>query len=189
MMNTYIKNRGTTKTLIYDNNYNNVNEINWDADYDGEVANISLDLQNNGKHQHYDVKLNNNDLANILNVPTINLPLEKRLKNDFKNPIFKHDPSIYKIDFEDIKAPPLLPVAPYIKNKPSIEELLESIKDRPNYISSPLTNQELMIPLTIDNNSFDKYTLTPKRQHKKMKTHKRYKVYKKNKSTSNSKNI
>ena len=43
MLNTFIKNRGTTKTIIHNNNDNNVNEINWDADYDGDVANISMD--------------------------------------------------------------------------------------------------------------------------------------------------
>jgi hypothetical protein len=49
MLDTYIKNRGSTKTIIHDNNQNNINQINWDADYDGQNANISLDLTNNGK--------------------------------------------------------------------------------------------------------------------------------------------
>jgi hypothetical protein len=173
MLDTYIKNKGTTKTLFYDNNYNNINEINWDADYDGKVANISIDLQNNGKHKYYDVKLNNEDLANILNIPSIEMPLEKRLKKDFNQA-----PNVYKSDFEGLQ-----PNAPYGKINPSIEELLDSIKHTPNYISSPASNEELIIPLSIENNTADK---TPKRQHKKSKTHKRYKAYKKRKSSKSS---
>ena len=42
MLDTYIKNRGSTKTIIHDNNKNNVNVIKWDADYDGKEANIYL---------------------------------------------------------------------------------------------------------------------------------------------------
>ena len=71
MLNTFIKNRGTTKTIIHNNNDNNVNEIDWDADYDGNIANISLDLTNNGKVNHLNLKLDNDDLANILNYLTL----------------------------------------------------------------------------------------------------------------------
>ena len=34
MLNTFIKNKGYTKTIIHDNNNNRVNELDWDADYD-----------------------------------------------------------------------------------------------------------------------------------------------------------
>ena len=72
MLNTYIKNRGTTKTIIHENNHNKVNTINWDADYDGETAHISLDSNVNGRKDHYNIELDNEDLANLLNIPTIN---------------------------------------------------------------------------------------------------------------------
>jgi len=49
MLDTFIKNKGTTKTIIHNNNKNYYNEVNWDADYDGEKANISLDIDENGK--------------------------------------------------------------------------------------------------------------------------------------------
>ena len=35
MLNTYIKNRGITQTLINNNNQKQFNQINWDADYAG----------------------------------------------------------------------------------------------------------------------------------------------------------
>jgi len=183
MLDTYIKNRGSTKTLIYNNNQNDVNEINWDADYDGKVANISVDLQNNGRLKHYDVTLDNEDLANILNVPSVNMPLDRRLKRDFKQP---YDPNMYKIEFDELKSPPLMPLAPQRKSEKSIEELLETIQQQPLHISSPAPNEEFIIPVTLNNNSLDKYTFTPKRHHRKIRSHKIHKVYKKPKSNSRS---
>jgi hypothetical protein len=181
MLDTYIKNRGSTKMLIYNNNHN---EINFDADYDGNVANISLDLQNNGRQKHYDVTLDNEDLANILNVPSINMPLDKRLKRDFKHQTFLHDPNMYKIEFEKLKSPPLMSITPQKKSKKTIEELLETIQQTPLHISSPQPNEKLIIPVTLDKNSLNKYTLTPKRHHRKIRSHKIHKVYKKPKSSS-----
>ena len=172
MLDTYIKNRGTTKTLIYNNNHNSVNEIHWDADYDGNTANISLDLQNNGNQTHYDIMLDNEDLANILNVPSIQSPLEKRLQTDFIKPSVRYNPNIYKIEFKNFTSPTLIP-KPYIENK------LETLRETPLHISSPLQNEAFIVPLTINKKKSNKYTLTPKRRHIKTKTHKTYKVYKK----------
>jgi hypothetical protein len=115
MLDTYIKNRGVTKTIIHDNNHNSINEINWDADYDGNVANISIDLTDNGRHGHYNVTLDNNDLANILNVPSVTLPIDKRLKRDFKQNTFRHDHNLYQVQFDNVKSP-------------SIQEILQSEK-------------------------------------------------------------
>jgi hypothetical protein len=86
MLDTYIKNRGMTKTIIHSNNHNTINETNWDADYDGNVANVSLDLSKNGRNKHMDFKLTNDDLANLLTVPSVNQPIHKRLKMDFVKP-------------------------------------------------------------------------------------------------------
>ena len=36
MLDTYIKNRGSTKTIIHNNNHNKISEANWDVDYDGK---------------------------------------------------------------------------------------------------------------------------------------------------------
>ena len=48
MLNTYIKNRGITQTLINNNNQKQFNQINWDADYDGQNANISVTSDTDG---------------------------------------------------------------------------------------------------------------------------------------------
>jgi hypothetical protein len=83
-MATYIKNKGISQTVFQDNHHNNVkNEIKWNAKYDGKRANISLDMNDNGKKNKYRVQLNNEDLANLLSIPAVNKPLETRLKDDF----------------------------------------------------------------------------------------------------------
>lgn len=83
-MTTYIKNKGITQTYFQDNHHRKkANEIKWNAKYDGDIANIKVDVSNNGKKNKYRMQLNNEDLANILSIPSINQSLEQRLQNDF----------------------------------------------------------------------------------------------------------
>ena len=171
MLNTYIKNRGITKTIIHDNNHNHVNMINWDADYDGDVANISLNTNTNGKRKHFDVKLDKKDLEKILNIRSVYIPIDKPLQMDFKEP--SYIPKPYLIE---------LPTPEFIPRQPkSVEELLQ------RRISSPVSGEKLIIPLTIDRKTKDLYTLTPNKRHKRTKSHITHKVYKKPKSRSKSK--
>ena len=151
MLNTFIKNRGTTKTIIHDNNKNNVNEINWDADYDGNVANISLDLTNNGNVNHLNLKLDNDDLANILNINSVKMPIHKRLEKDFKKTRFHKDPSMYNVYLDDFRSPPLMPLEKEMDTDSFADEILQSLKPS-SRVLSPLPNEELIIPLTIDEN-------------------------------------
>jgi hypothetical protein len=83
-MTAYIKNKGIAQTFFQDNHHNkSKNEIKWNADYDGNNANIKVDLNDNGKKNKYRMQLNNQDLANLLSIPMVNKPLESRLKDDF----------------------------------------------------------------------------------------------------------
>jgi len=198
MLNTYIKNRGITQTLINNNNQKQFNQINWDADYDGQNANISFTSDTDGNKNHFDIKLDNEDLANILNVPSVSMPIDKRLQMDFDDS-FRREPKILQIEMPHIetphietphlKTPHVSPRKPsYLVEEPqtdekSIDELLESIKPN-SYLSSPLPEEELIAPITIDDKTFNNFTLTPHRRHKRPKTHKTYKVYKKPKSSS-----
>jgi hypothetical protein len=151
MLNTFIKNRGTTKTIIHNNNDNNVNEIKWDADYDGDIANISLDLTNNGNVNHYNVKLDNDDLANILNINSVKMPIHKRLEKDFKKGRFHKDPSMYNVYLDDFRSPALQPIQREMESDSFADEILQSLKPN-SQVLSPLSNEELIIPLTIDEN-------------------------------------
>jgi hypothetical protein len=176
MLNTYIKNRGLTQTIIHENNRNQFNEINWDADYDGNNANISVTSNTDGNKQHFDVTLDNDDLANILNIPSVNIPLDKRLQMDFE----KHSDTIQ---------PQINPYHHHHKvvSLDNVDEPVFQSPKNASYLSSPLPNEELIVPITIDEKTIDKYTFTPKRRHRHKKDHKTYKVYKKVKS-SKSKN-
>jgi len=206
---TYIRNKGYTQTLVQNKNKNKVNEIKWDTNYDGNIADISLDTNTNGNINHYNLQLDNNDLANILSIPSINKSLDKRLENDFISSSFINrnnnrnrninDISLYRIelplitdnianditknditnDITDTKS-----IIDSILNVPS-----QSSQLKETHISSPVSNEELIVPITIDDNNSNNYTFTPKKRHKRMKTHKTYKVYKLNKkhNKSNSK--
>ena len=43
MLETYMKNKGTTKTIFHNNDTNIVKKYDWDIDYDGDKAKISID--------------------------------------------------------------------------------------------------------------------------------------------------
>jgi hypothetical protein len=83
MATTYIKNKGVTQTVFSNNNHKLRNEIKWNAAYDGDHANIKVDLNDNGKKNKYRMQLNNQDLANLLSIPAVNKPLDTRLQQDF----------------------------------------------------------------------------------------------------------
>ena len=64
-----------------------INEIQWDADYKNNQGKMNVNINKNGKKNKYQVKLNKNDLENILKMPTVNQSLDQRLAHDF--PIFE----------------------------------------------------------------------------------------------------
>lgn len=83
-MNTLIKNEGITKTIISNNNNNNyVNEIKWDGDYNGKIAKLNLNVNDNGRKQQVHLELNNNDILKLLNKNADKLSIDQRLQNDF----------------------------------------------------------------------------------------------------------
>ena len=169
MLDTFIKNRGTTKTIIHNKNnhqqVNKVNELNWDADYDGKKANISLDFNNDGEKEHFDFHLSNKDLSNILNIDSIHQPLEKRLVNDFMRTKKERNQNRLQNRYNDM----IIQIEDEPRMRTKETELYDLLSnDKLTHLSSPLENEELIIPLKIDDNSS---SLTPK-------THKTYKVYK-----------
>jgi len=153
--NTFIKNKGITQTYIYNKNNKKgiASEIDWD--YDGKRANISVDLQSNtGDEAHYDIKLDNNDLAQILSIPSVNTPIDKRLLNDFK-PTRKYR-----------TLPPDLNMTMESMNMPN-----QSVLD--THISSPHIQPSLVLPLDIVNRKKQKYTKTRRQMKSKSKKNRR----------------
>lgn len=100
MNNIHIKNHGFTQTYLQNGKKcecnpkqnSDYNQIDWDIDYDGQRANIDMNITNNHDTKHLDYQLTNDDLADILNMPSFSMPLEERLRKDF--PISDEDQSI-----------------------------------------------------------------------------------------------
>ena len=85
-----MKNKGITQTVIHDGTTTKNSNIEWNANYDGEKANINVDISNNGKRKQMLIQLDNADLSKLLQVPSINQSLESRLEEDF--PIQQQQP-------------------------------------------------------------------------------------------------
>jgi len=82
-MSSYITNVGITKSFIQDNNKKSLKEIEWMGEYDGKEANIHLHINDNGKKEDRNLTLDKDDLKNLLNMKSVNIPLEERLIHDF----------------------------------------------------------------------------------------------------------
>jgi hypothetical protein len=174
MLDTYIKNRGMTKTIIHNNNHNTINETNWDADYDGSVANISLDLSKNGRNKHFDFQLNNNDLANILTIPSVRQPIHKRLKMDFKKPesfnqIFLELEPESSSSSSDIDS--IFDTESF--NEPEMKSI--PIQNILTHISSPKSNEEFIMPFhnSQEEQPVIKIIHKPSKSHLQSKSHRR----------------
>ena len=200
MLNTFVKSKGVMKTITHNNNKTNSNEINMDADYDGNIANIKLQTNNNGQNKDYNIQLSNDDLANLLNVPSVNKSLDLRLLNDFKKTKMNHqkhhhhhnktkhkrkpliiefeNPSFLDDDynFTNNSSSSSLPNDLFDSLSSSSSSSLSndlfdsSLQNNFTHLSSPNSQDEFIIPLTLNNSKLNK-------NHKKRK-HKTHKVYK-----------
>jgi len=144
MNNIHIKNRGSTQTYLQNGKKcecnpkqnNKYNQIDWDIDYDGQRANIDMNITNNQDTKHLDFQLTNDDLADILNIPSFSMPLEERLTKDFQ--ISDKDQSI-PIDM--------------MTNPMSMQYAVEPVPmSMPMYNPVPMSMQHALLPKT---NSFE----------------------------------
>jgi len=173
-MTTYIKNKGITQTYFQDSHHRKkANEIKWNAKYDGNLANIKVDVNNNGKKDKYRVQLNNEDLANILSVPSVNQPLEQRLQNDFLsdyNECDKQDPDDFVIpQILQMQQLPQLELEPKpnlfrinIPELPSKKQQYSSPFSKPCMYENELTSLPNLSSLTSPQSDLDRHISTPK---------------------------
>ena len=153
--NTFIKNIGTAQTVLINNGKAETSGVKWDADYNGEIANVNLKLNDNGSEKQYKVEMTNEDLANMINVPSINKPIHNRLLEDF-NENNMLQPMVIEID--NIK-----PKQKKISHHKSNKFL--------THISSPNSFEDLIIPFT------QPKTHRRPKTHIQTKTHRRPKTY------------
>jgi len=82
IMTTFITSEGTLS--LSDNLHNKNNKVGWNANYDGDSANVKLKVSDkNGHKNKFKFKLSNEDLAKMLSVQSVNTPLHTRLEDDF----------------------------------------------------------------------------------------------------------
>jgi hypothetical protein len=121
----YIKNRGSTQTIIKnDSGKPSFNNINWSVDYDGNEANIDLDINNNGNDTIIKTKLDNNDLAQLLHIPAIMGSLDQRLLTDF--PLSKN------------KNPRRKCKSMHLKNHMNPNQIMQQIHMKPRLVEEPI---------------------------------------------------
>lgn len=91
-----IENYGYANTIINQNNKQNNLSMEWVANYDGNLADLTLKLNDNGSKKIVDLKLDNEDLINLLNIPSQQSSLDERIRQNneqFEFPIIVLPPS------------------------------------------------------------------------------------------------
>ena len=69
-------------------------DLKWNAKYDGKNGDLDVEMNDDGEKKNLYMKFNNEDLAEILNVPSVGEDLYKRIKNDYKTT--NRSPFLYK---------------------------------------------------------------------------------------------
>ena len=86
----YAQSYGMIKTKLYKKKGSKTQKkqykMAWNGDYDGDKANIIIDIDNNGNKQKENITLNNEELMSMFNYPVHPMSLETRLTNDFMSP-------------------------------------------------------------------------------------------------------
>jgi hypothetical protein len=117
------------------------------------------------------------------------MPIHERLRTDFLKPrVALQEPIIYKIELPQphLESPHESKYESQLNelNKLNeLEQLLNASKPK-NYLSTPLSDEELFFPMSVNPRTLNK---SSRRGHKQKKTHKTYRVYKRHRSNSHSK--
>ena len=98
----YLKSTGTATTFVDQNGERHMNQTDWNVDYDGNTADVQLNMNTDGEQDKLNIVLDNKDLAKILNVPTVKKPLEERLYDDFliDQKVYKMNPKQDAMSFQ-----------------------------------------------------------------------------------------
>jgi hypothetical protein len=92
-------NIGSTNTIIKNNDTVTNSTIDWSGNYNGKVADIHVSVDDNGRKEVMDIKLDNNDLTKLLGIPSINKQLDQRLMDDF---YVRDQPQLYQQYYNNI---------------------------------------------------------------------------------------
>ncbi len=78
----YFHNEGMTKTIV---NGKEINEADWNANYDGKKAYLKLNISDHGKKKHINMNLDKKDLAKIMIFqPVIDEEMENNIISNYQ---------------------------------------------------------------------------------------------------------
>lgn len=180
MSKSFVKSIGNAKSIVINNGKSKMSGIKWNADYNGNVANIDLKLNNNGVQKQYKLAMDNNDLQNIF-VPGVDKPLHNRIIEDNNN--FNNLNNLNNNNNNNNNTYPYLIEFDNDSNSILNDDNYETTtktNDFLTHISSPNSFEDLIIPFT-EMTSYrrpNRYNIKTK---KNIKKHKKYKNHKKNK--------
>ena len=167
MKSNFAISSGSAQSVTINNGKAKTNGLKWDANYNGEVANVDLNLNENGSEQHYKVEMTNEELEKIANMFATRSNdeiIDKRLLADFNENNMKPQMILEINDINSYRQP----------RRPRLE--MQNPVSSSNYlthISSPTSFEDLIIP-------FEKPTNYRRRG---AKTYRVIKVTKKNNSS------
>jgi len=79
----YFHNEGMSKTIV---NGKEINETDWDANYDGKQAYLKLNVFDHGKKKHINMNLDKKDLAKIMIFqPVIDEEMENNIISNYQS--------------------------------------------------------------------------------------------------------
>jgi hypothetical protein len=166
---------GMNQSFVNINGKKKYKNLKWNADYNGEIANIYLKSNDNGRKKIYNFMLDNNDLANMLNVNTNDMLIDERLKQDFKqlnSPEINPKKDLMIIEFEN---------NPYLVSQNLQEEMpIQEIYSIPSLKKIKTKKSSRHSSRKSSTHSSRKSSTHSSRQ--KPKSHKDYKIYKNSKS-------
>ena len=79
----YIQTLGTSETNMDVNSKKSQSKLKWLGDYDGEIAKLQVDVNNDNNRKVYKFEMNNEQLSHLLGMPPVDMPLDKRLEMNF----------------------------------------------------------------------------------------------------------
>jgi hypothetical protein len=183
MTNTLVLNSGSTQSVLIKNGKAKTNGVQWNANYDGDIANVDLKLNDNGRENHYKVEMTNDELENIANMLVeprpVNKPIHNRLLEDFdENNMFNNMESPMIIELDNINPYYTQPKTHTTYNTHKTHKTHKPRSNFLTHISSPNSFDDLKImPF---NGHLNKHTSYKRKRPKtyriiKVKKHKKYK--------------
>tara|TARA_B100001989_G_scaffold253356_1_gene240390 strand:+ start:7710 stop:8345 length:636 start_codon:yes stop_codon:yes gene_type:complete len=86
MSKIYMKSQGQQYSSSINNGEEQVNSVNWDANYDGDKAVVNVDSNIDGKKKREKKVLTNKDLDAMFSIPAVDESIADRITADFLQP-------------------------------------------------------------------------------------------------------